>query len=266
MQQLAALGRVTPALGHAAFAKVTCGCVPHAPQPHQQTLSVIGGIIPAIGIGQQGPKNGPEFTQWVPVFMGACQSAQLQPQDQPDGVSAALGQQTLAAQARGDALAALALVLVEDDDPCRSPSRGDGPIHQSLWPGRGSTGSTTCCGGDWRTDTIAWRRRGWSRSFDPTPLRAHGGRAGAVIRHLLESQKAVPDDSPSQDRAQIPSMLCRHRLPPRRRRYLLRLPGVRRMLGRRRGGGGVGLHRHPLLRERRADVDTIVRALTRPIH
>src|SRR4029450_108056 len=57
-----------------------------------------------------------------------------------------------------------------------------------------STFSTTCCGWDWRTYTIAWRRRGWARSFPPIPPAPLGLREGSVMRHLLLRQQAVPSD------------------------------------------------------------------------
>ena len=45
-----------------------------------------------------------------------------------------LGQQALKAQARGDALAALTLILIDHDDPVRCPPPGRGPLDQGILP------------------------------------------------------------------------------------------------------------------------------------
>ena len=52
-------------------------------------------------------------------------------------VQADLGQQALKAQARGHALAALALILINHDHPFGRPAPGDGALHQAILPCRG---------------------------------------------------------------------------------------------------------------------------------
>jgi hypothetical protein len=137
IQEFPALGLIAPAFVPAAFENRECSCVPHASQPQQHTIIVVGWIIQAIGIGQHGPKNGTEFEPLVPIFIGARQSAQFQPQNHPDVVSADLSQEPLEAQTRGHTLATLAVILINDTDPLREPSIGDSALHEGILPGRG---------------------------------------------------------------------------------------------------------------------------------
>jgi hypothetical protein len=137
MQQGTALGLVAPPLMHAACEKRPFGFVHHAPQPQQEAISIIRWIIQTIGLGQQGAKDRTAFEELMPVCVRACQATQRQPQHQPNRVSADLGQQALKAQARGDTLAALALILIHHDHPFGGPPPSDGALDQGLWPGCG---------------------------------------------------------------------------------------------------------------------------------
>jgi len=98
---------------------------------------IIRWIIQPIGIGQQGAKDRTAFEELMPVVVRACQATQLQPQHQPNMVSADLGQHALQAQARGDTLAALALILIHHDHPFGGPPPSDGALDHGLLPGGG---------------------------------------------------------------------------------------------------------------------------------
>jgi len=76
----------------------------------------------------------------------------------------------------------------------------------------------------------------------------------------------VPGDDTCHDLTQTPTRLQRERLPELRQRRLLRALGLGDAEGYRRGGLLSGLSIRYLLNDRRADIDTTVRALTKPIH
>jgi hypothetical protein len=76
----------------------------------------------------------------------------------------------------------------------------------------------------------------------------------------------VPGDDPCHDLTQTPTRLQRERLPELRQQRLLRVLGLGDAEGYRRGGLLSGLYIRYLLNDRRADIDTTVRALTKPIH
>ena len=76
----------------------------------------------------------------------------------------------------------------------------------------------------------------------------------------------MPGDDTCHDLAQTPTRLQRERLPELRERRLLRALSLGGAEGYRRGGLLSGLYIRYLLNDRRADIDTTVRALTKPIH
>ena len=73
-------------------------------------------------------------------------------------------------------------------------------------------------------------------------------------------------DDTRQDLTQTPPRLWRKYLPELRQRCLLRALGLGEAEGHRRGGLLSGLYIRYLLKDRRADIGTTVRALTKPIH
>ena len=137
-----------------------CRCAPHPAQPAQATIGVICRVLDALGISPPCPKEGAQCTPWMPVLVGARQATPLQPKDQPDMVPADFRSHTLQAPACHHALATLALLLLNDDHaisrpPPKATARSTTPYGLAV----DSTGSTTCCGWDGRTETIAKRCR-----------------------------------------------------------------------------------------------------------
>ena len=76
----------------------------------------------------------------------------------------------------------------------------------------------------------------------------------------------MPGDDTCHDLTQTPTRLQRERLPELRERRLLRVLGLGDAEEYRRGGLLSGLYIRYLLNDRRGDIDTTVRALTKPIH
>src|SRR5262245_18062952 len=80
----------------------------------QQAVVVVGRIVQAVGVRQQGAEAGAQLQQLVPVLAGARQSAHLQAEDEADVIQSDLGQQSLEAEAALGGLAAEAEVVVDD--------------------------------------------------------------------------------------------------------------------------------------------------------
>jgi hypothetical protein len=89
------------------------------------------GVVDAVLVGQQG-EEGAQLDEVVPVRVGPRQAAHLQPQDQADVVHGNLGQQVLEAVAIGDRLAAVPLVVVDEEDPRLVPAQGGGMVGEGV--------------------------------------------------------------------------------------------------------------------------------------
>jgi hypothetical protein len=76
----------------------------------------------------------------------------------------------------------------------------------------------------------------------------------------------VPGDNPRDDLTQPLTIRQRELLPELREGHLLRALGWNRAAANRWGGALSGWNIGHLLADRRADVDTTVRVLTKPIH
>src|SRR5262249_25160797 len=135
--QLPAACLVQLALVHPSLQDVQLGLA-HGPlQTQQESVIVVGRVVQAVGIGQQGPKAGAQLQEVVPVLATACQAAHLQTQDEADVVEGDLGQSTLEAEPPFGIGATQTLVFVDDEYPVSWPAQEHGAIDQAVLSVRG---------------------------------------------------------------------------------------------------------------------------------
>ena len=67
-------------------------------QPQQQTVVVVGRVVEAVVVGQQGVEDRTPLQEMVPVRVGPGQSADLEAKDDADVIEVDLGQEPLEAQ------------------------------------------------------------------------------------------------------------------------------------------------------------------------
>lgn len=97
---------------------------------------MVSGIVQAVGVGQQGPEDGAQFEELMPVLVGARQATHLQAEDDADVVEADLGEQVLEAGPALGRLPAAPLVLVHDFHTVARPAQRGGAIRQAVLPVR----------------------------------------------------------------------------------------------------------------------------------
>ena len=68
-------------------------------EAQQQPIVVIGRVINAIHVSDEGAKQGTHFEQVMPITIGTCQARHLQAEDDANMRQAHLGHQTLEAGA-----------------------------------------------------------------------------------------------------------------------------------------------------------------------
>ena len=105
-------------------------------EPQQQPVVVIGRVVEPVLVGQQGPEDGAQLQELVPVLVGARQAAHLQAEDDADVVQADLGEQVLEAEPALGRLPAPPLVFVHDLDAALGPAQGGRPVDQAVLPAR----------------------------------------------------------------------------------------------------------------------------------
>ena len=93
---------------------------------------MIGRVVEPILVGEQDAKHRTQFDELMPVLARAGQPAHLQAEDQPDVVQTDLGEQSLKAQSSFGRGPALALIIVDDEDPVRRPTQFDRPIGERV--------------------------------------------------------------------------------------------------------------------------------------
>jgi len=113
---------------------VQLGLAEGALQPEQEPVVVVGWIIEAVLVGEQGPEDGADFQELMPVLVGARQAAHLQTEEDAHLVECDGGEQALEARARHGGLAALALVKVDDLDLAARPTQGHGLLDEGVLP------------------------------------------------------------------------------------------------------------------------------------
>jgi hypothetical protein len=93
---------------------------------------VIGRVVEAIVVGEQDAEDRTQLDDLVPILARAGQPAHLQAEDQPDMVEADLGEQALEAEPSFGRGAALALVLVDDEDALGKPAELDRAVDEGV--------------------------------------------------------------------------------------------------------------------------------------
>jgi hypothetical protein len=107
--------------------------LPHrALEPQDQPVVGVVRVVDAVLVGQQGAEEAADLQQVVTVLARAGQAADLQAEDQADVPEGDLGQQPLEAGAGDRRLTALALILVDDQDPLGRPAQADGVVGQRV--------------------------------------------------------------------------------------------------------------------------------------
>ena len=136
VEHLAAARLVQQALVHPRAQDVQLRFAHGALEPQQQPVVVIGRVVQPVLVGQQGPEDGAQLQELMPVLVGAGQAAHLQAEDNADVVQADLGEQVLEAEPALGRLPAPPLVLVDDLDTVLGPAQRGGPVHQAVLPVR----------------------------------------------------------------------------------------------------------------------------------
>ena len=98
---------------------------------------VVGGVVEAVGVGQERAKSRAQLESLVPILAGAGRPAHLQAEDQADAVQREIGQEPLEPRTALGRLAALAEVVVDDHDLVATPAEFDGAIGEGLLAGGG---------------------------------------------------------------------------------------------------------------------------------
>lgn len=111
-----------------------CGLCCTGHQPEQEPIIGIVGVVDAVLVGQQRSEQGADLQQMMPVFRRAGQTAHLQPQDQTDVVHGELGHEALVPEPMLGGLAALPLILVDDQDPLLGLPQRQGLSRQGVLP------------------------------------------------------------------------------------------------------------------------------------
>lgn len=133
-EQLAAARLVQPALVEPAAQDVQLGGAEGALDPEQELVVMVGRVIQAVLVGQQGAEDGADFQELMPVLVGACQAAHLQAEDDADLVEGDGGEQALEAEPAHGGLAALPLILVDNLDLVARPAQGHGLLDEGVLP------------------------------------------------------------------------------------------------------------------------------------
>ncbi len=95
---------------------------------------IIGRVVQSVLVGQQGPEDGADLQELMPVLVGTCQAAHLQAEDNADVVQADLGEQVLEAKSPLDRLPAPPLVLVHNFHTVLGPAQRGRAMHQAVLP------------------------------------------------------------------------------------------------------------------------------------
>jgi hypothetical protein len=132
VDEFAASGLVEHPLVHAAAQQVQLRLADGPLESQKQAVVVVGGVVDAVLVGQQGLEDGAGLQELVPVLAGACQPAHLQPQDDADLVLDDAGQDGLEAGTAHGIGAAASLVLIDDLDAVGAPAELHGPSIQGI--------------------------------------------------------------------------------------------------------------------------------------
>jgi hypothetical protein len=93
---------------------------------------VVGRIVEAILVGQQGIKDRANFQELMPILVGACQATGLQTEDNPDLVQSHLRQQRLKARSIRRTGSAMSLVFIDQQDTRGRPTQLDRSFSQGV--------------------------------------------------------------------------------------------------------------------------------------
>ena len=134
--QFAAAGLADPSVPHPLLDQMQFRLADRALQSQQHPVVVLGRVIDAVGVCQQSTRQRAQLQQLMPFAAAAGQTRHFHAQHQAHMVQADLGDQTLEASPLHDAGCGVSQVLVDHQDPGRSPAQVDGPLRESvLQPG-----------------------------------------------------------------------------------------------------------------------------------
>ena len=132
---LAAAGLVQQALVHPVAQQVEFRFAHGSFESQQQAIVVLGRIIDAVLIGEQGLEDGAEVEQLMPVFVGAGQATGLQTEDDADVIQGHLAEQISEAGAALGGPAGEPLIFIDDLHAVGGPAELDRPAIERVLPG-----------------------------------------------------------------------------------------------------------------------------------
>ena len=133
--QFALFGAGQLAAEQAVAEPVQFGLAHGAEDAQQQAVGVLGGVVDAVLVDDQGVGQGTDLQQAIPVAAGAGQARGFQAEDGPGLAQPDLGDQELEAVAVHRGGAGASLVLVDDGDGRLRPAQVLGPLHEVVLPG-----------------------------------------------------------------------------------------------------------------------------------
>src|SRR5262249_13546403 len=103
-------------------------------QPEQEAVVGISGIVDAVLVCEQGPKDSTHLQKIIPIFVVAGDVAHLDSQDQADMLHGNFGEDSLKTTPFVGGPAALSLIVVDDQNPIPGPSPSYRQVGEGVLP------------------------------------------------------------------------------------------------------------------------------------
>jgi hypothetical protein len=137
LSQFTALSLGQAAIQQTPFHQIQFRLGNRALQAKQQAVVVTGRIVDTIQVSNEGPEQGADLQQLVPIPAGPGEPGHFQPDDETHMVKAYLGHQPLKTRPALRADPRSPKVVVDHFDPIGLPPQGQGPVPQGILQARG---------------------------------------------------------------------------------------------------------------------------------
>ena len=103
-------------------------------RPSKKPVVGVLGIVDAVLVRQERSEDGTHLQKIVPILVVAGDAAHLDPEDQADMLHGNFGEEALKSASLVGRAAALALIVVDDQDAIPGPSQGDRVVGEGILP------------------------------------------------------------------------------------------------------------------------------------